>query len=269
MSGKLYLVATPIGNLQDITLRALEILKSVDIIACEDTRRTLGMLNFFEIKKPLISYYKGKEKESGEKIIELLFSGKNIALVTDAGMPCISDPGSLLVKSLMENHIEYTVAPGACAFVSAIALTGITGEFTFIGFLPEKKKEKDKILGYYKDTPSNLIFYSAPHDINKTLSYLYETLGKRKAYAVKEITKIYESVIEGELGLLEIENPKGEFVIIIEGAKITVEELSLEDIKKKLSVRILNGMAKKEAVAEVAQDYGISKNTVYKISLDL
>ncbi|HKL73324.1 MAG TPA: ribosomal RNA small subunit methyltransferase I, partial [Clostridia bacterium] len=133
MSGKLYLVATPIGNLQDITLRALETLKNVDIIACEDTRHTLGLLNYYEIKKPLISYYNGKEREGSAKIIELIEQGKNIALVSDAGMPCISDPGSLLVKELMEKGISYTIIPGACAFVSAIALAGIEGAFTFIG----------------------------------------------------------------------------------------------------------------------------------------
>lgn len=269
MSGKLYLVATPIGNLKDITLRAIETLKEVDIIACEDTRHTLGLLNHYEIRKPLISYYKGKEIEGSLEIINLLEQGKNVALVSDAGMPCISDPGSVLVSALMEKSLEYTVIPGACAFVSAVSLAGISGAFTFIGFLPEKKKDRDIILNNFKDTLAKLIFYSAPHDLNKNLDYLYEVLGNRKVYLVKEITKMYESVICGNLGELQLDNPKGEFVIIVEEAKRQKVELSDQEIKQELQKIIAQGIDKKQAITDIVKKYGISKNTVYKISIDL
>jgi 16S rRNA (cytidine1402-2'-O)-methyltransferase len=269
MSGILYLVATPIGNLQDITLRALETLKNVDIIACEDTRHTLGLLNHYEIKKPLISYYKGKEHEGSEKIIELLVQDKNVALVSDAGMPCISDPGSILVNKVIEHGIKYTVIPGACAFVSAATLVGLEGSFTFIGFLPEKKKDKDKLLKPFINTPSKLIFYAAPHDINRTLNYLYETLGNRKVYLVKEITKMFENVIQGFLESLQLDNPKGEFVIIVDEAKIEKKELTDEEIKEELLQLLSQGIDKKQAIVDMSKKYEISKNIVYKLAIDL
>lgn len=269
MSGKLYLVATPIGNLQDITLRALETLKNVDIIACEDTRHTLGLLNYYEIKKPLISYYNGKEREGSAKIIELIEQGKNIALVSDAGMPCISDPGSILVQELMQKGISYTVIPGACAFVSAITLCGIEGAFTFIGFLPEKKKDRDNILENYKDIPSKLVFYAAPHDVSKTISYLYESLGDRKVFLVKEITKVYETVLCGMLSSLSIDNPKGEFVIIVDGAKKEIIELSDDEIIDELTLLISQGIDKKQAINDISKKYQISKNVVYKLAIEL
>lgn len=269
MSGTLYLVATPIGNLQDITLRALETLRDVDIIACEDTRHTLRLLNHFEIKKPLISYYKGKEYEGAEKIIDLLLQDKNVALVSDAGMPCISDPGSILVNKVMEQGLKHTVIPGACAFVSAATLTGLDGAFTFVGFLPEKKKDKDKLLSPFINAPAKLIFYAAPHDINKTLSYLYDILGDRKVYLVKEITKMYENIIFGQLKSLQLDDPKGEFVIIVEEAKIEKTEFTDEQIKEELLQQISQGIDKKQAIFDISKKYEISKNIVYKIAIDL
>ena len=266
---KLYLVATPIGNLGDITIRALEILKSVDVIACEDTRHTLPLLTHFDIKKPLISYYKHKEKEGAEKIISLLNEGKDVALVSDAGMPCISDPGSEVVKELLNRGYEYTVVPGASAVVSAIALTGVDGSFSFIGFLPEKKKDITRLLAPYKDIDTNLVFYVAPHDVEDTIKVLYDNLGDRPLYAVKEITKIHEKVIVGRLSGITIENQKGEFVFVVGRPDGEKEEVSEDKLRFELSELIFGGMDKKTATKTVAEKYGISKNIVYKLSIDI
>ena len=169
----LYFVSTPVGNLKDITLRALEVLKSVDLIACEDTRTSLKLLNHYEIKKPLVSYHKFNERVAGEKLIDELKSGKNVAVISDAGTPIISDPGNVLCKMLIENDLEYTVIPGATAFVPALMLSGLdASKFSFIGFLPEKKKDVEEILSKYKNLDSTLIFYCAPHDIKKTVDVL-------------------------------------------------------------------------------------------------
>ena len=171
----LYLVATPIGNLKDISLRALEVLKNVDEIACEDTRHSIGLLNAYEIKKPLTAYHKFNEREAGQKLIDKLKDGKNIALITDAGMPVISDPGNVLVNMLMENGLEFTVVPGACAFVSALVLSGLdSSRFAFLGFMPEKNSDRKEFLERYKDLDMTLIFYSAPHDVKKDVESLYK-----------------------------------------------------------------------------------------------
>lgn len=268
MSGQLYLVATPIGNLGDITLRALETLKTADIIACEDTRHTLQLLNKYEIKKPLISYYKHKEQEGSEKIIALLVQGKNIALVSDAGMPCISDPGSVLVQKLLEEGIKYTIIPGANAAVCAVALTGVTGGFTFLGFLPEKNKEKIRLIKEYKTISGNLIFYSAPHDVNDYLEFLSGQLGDRTVYLVKEITKMFEAVTKGTLDSLRVENPKGEYVIVVEGQKETYE-ITEEEIMQKLKDRIALGEDKKTAIKNLAESLNLPKKQVYEIALKL
>ena len=174
----LYIVGTPIGNLKDITLRALETLKSADVIACEDTRRTLTLLNAYEIKKPLISYHKFNEKECGEKLVARLKSGENVALVSDAGMPLVSDPGETLVRRLIDEGLDFTVIPGPTAFVSALALSGLdTSRFCFFGFLPERKSEREKLLAEIKDYTATLAFYCAPHDVKNTVSQLYAALG--------------------------------------------------------------------------------------------
>ncbi|MFA6866444.1 MAG: 16S rRNA (cytidine(1402)-2'-O)-methyltransferase [Clostridia bacterium] len=269
MKPQLFLVATPIGNMNDITLRALEVLKDVDIIACEDTRHTLGLLNHFEIKKPLISYYKQKEIEGSQQIIDLLRQGKKIALVSDAGMPCISDPGSVLVRELQKEEIEYTIIPGASAVVSAIALSGVMGTFTFLGFMPERNKDYEKFINNYKNLDSNLVIYSAPHDLNKIFDKLFISLGERKIYLIKEITKIYENVIIGQLSDLRIDNPKGEFVIVIEGKTEVIIELDDEQIIAILKDKIEEGNDKKQAVSLVCKEFELNKNRVYKLAIDI
>lgn len=269
MNPKLYIIGTPIGNIKDITIRALETLNKVDIIACEDTRHTLKLLNSYEIKKPLISYYKHKEIAGAEQIIELIRNGKTVALVSDAGMPCISDPGSILVNKLMENEIEYTVIPGANAALSAIALSGTDGVFTFLGFLPDKKKDFLKFMEKYKHIESNLIIYSAPHDLNKNLENLYECLGERNVFLVKEITKIYETVTKGKLSSIRIDEPKGEYVVILELKKQAIIEVSDDEITKLLISKISQGKEKKTAVNEICADFDINKNRVYKLSIKI
>ena len=207
----LYLVGTPIGNLKDISLRAKEVLNAVDEIACEDTRHSLALLNHYDIKKPLVSYHKFNEIESGEKLVAKLKSGKNIALITDAGMPVISDPGNVLVNMLIENGLEFTVVPGACALVSALILSGLdSSKFCFLGFLPQKEKDKKEMLEKYKQLDITLIFYSAPHDIKKDIESIYSVFGDRRAVAVKEITKLYERAEHITLKENLKSEPKGE-----------------------------------------------------------
>lgn len=263
----LYFVATPIGNLKDITYRAVETLNSVDVIACEDTRRSLTLLNHYGIKKQLISYHKFNEKESCQKIIDILNSNKSVAVITDAGMPVISDPGNVLVKTLMENNLEYTVVPGASAFTSALVLSGVDSErFCFIGFLPEKKSEREQLLSSFKDTPATLIFYSAPHDVVKDVETLYSVLGNRPAVAVKEITKIHEKVEKFNLQDGYPFEPKGEYVILVEYVKSDPNK-HLTD-KELIQKYINDGMEKKEALKKVAKERGVSKSELYKYTIE-
>ena len=264
----LYFVSTPIGNLGDISLRAIETLKSVDYIACEDTRHSLKLLDYYEIKKPLISYHKFNEKERLEEILNLLNDNKNIAVISDAGTPVISDPGNYLTEFLAEKGVQFTVIPGATAFTSALILSGLSADkFTFIGFLPEKLKEKDELLSDFKNVKSTLIFYSAPHDVNKHLKYLSSVLGDRKVSVVKEITKIHETVYRGSLSSLQIEEPKGEFVIVVEGAK-SVEAGFMLSEKEHIDLYISRGFSKKEALQKVAKERGVNKNSLYKYTLN-
>ena len=226
----LYLVATPIGNLKDISLRALDVLRSVDEIACEDTRHSLTLLRAYDINKPLVSYHKFNERESGEKLIEKLKQGKNIALITDAGMPVVSDPGNILVKMLLENELEYTIVPGACAFVSALALSGLdASRFCFLGFLPQKAGERKELLEKFKTIEATLIFYSAPHDVVKDVETLYSVLGDRKAVAVKEITKLHEKVERFNLKDGYLNQPKGEYVLLVEAGSFNQENQNLSN----------------------------------------
>ena len=200
MIGKIYLVATPIGNLEDITLRALKILNEVDIIAAEDTRHTLGLLNHFEIKKPLVSYYKEIEKTKSDYLIKELKDGKNIAIVSDAGTPGISDPGEEIVKKAIEEGIEIIPIPGACAFVNALIASGFsTKEFSFIGFLPVNKKEKKEKLESIINETRTLIFYEAPHKMKSTLEMFLEVFGDRKIVLARELTKIHEEFIRSTI----------------------------------------------------------------------
>lgn len=264
----LYFVATPIGNLKDITLRALEVLKSVDEIACEDTRHSLSLLNHYEIKKPLFSYHKFNERESGEKIIEKLKAGKNIAVITDAGMPVISDPGNLLTEMLLDNGLDFTVVPGACAFVSALVLGGLdSSKFCFLGFMPAKKSERDAFLEKYKELDMTLIFYSAPHDVKKDIESIYSVFGNRRAVAVKEITKIHEKAERFELKDGIIGEPKGEFVLLVEGGKEENSNLNLTE-KEHIELYLSQGLDKKEALKKVAKERGVSKSSLYKYTIE-
>lgn len=263
----LYFVATPIGNLKDITLRAIEVLKSVDEIGCEDTRHSLGLLNAYDIKKPLFSYHKFNEKEAGERVISKLLEGKDIAIITDAGMPVVSDPGNILVNMLIERGLEYTVVPGACACVSALVLSGLdSSRFCFLGFLPEKNSERKEFLSKYKDLDATLIFYSAPHDIKKDIESIYQVLGDRKAAAVKEITKLHESVERFNLKDGFGKEPKGEFVILVEGGKKENQNLLLSE-KEHIELYISQGMDKKDALKAVAKERGVSKSSLYKYTI--
>ena len=265
----LYFVATPIGNLKDISLRALDVLNQVDIIACEDTRNSIKLLNHYNIKKRLIAYHKYNEDNSSEGIINLLNEGKNIAIISDSGMPVISDPGQKIIEKLKENNLEYTVIPGANAGLCALLLSGIdSSRFTFVGFLPEDKKERNKLLSDVKEYRTTLIFYVAPHDVIKTIKCLYETLGARRAVLVNEITKMYEKTFEFELcENLEFE-PKGEYVLVVEG-NMSQEENDLNSltIEEHLKYYLNLGFIKNDAIKKVAKERGLTKNEVYQVAI--
>ena len=259
----LYFVSTPIGNLKDISYRAIEVLSSVDVIACEDTRTSLKLLNRYDIKKRLVAYHKFNEKTECEKIIAMIEDGLNVAVISDAGTPLVSDPGNALAKELHARGIAYTVVPGATAFTSALLLSGLDSDrFSFIGFLPEKKNEAEKLLAPY------INFYSAPHDLKKTISRLYEILGDREAAIVKEITKIHESVerIKLSQGTSE-EEPRGEYVIVVEGGKTQENPLNTLSIEEQIDLYVADGLTKMEAVKKVAKERGLKKSEVYKYTI--
>ena len=264
----LYIISTPIGNLKDVSFRAIETLKSVDLIACEDTRHSLKFLSAYDIKKPLVSYHKFNEKASSAGLIEELKAGKNIALISDAGTPLISDPGNVLTKMLVEEGIEFTVIPGACAFIPALILSGLdSGRFCFLGFLPEKQIDRREFLAKYKDLDLTLIFYCAPHDIEKTVGYLCEAFGNRRAVAVREISKLYEQAVPFNLQDGYPGEQRGEFVIVVEGASGECELNSLSP-KEHIDYYIAQGMDKKEALKKVAKDRGVPKSELYKYTIE-
>ncbi len=278
MQGKLYIVATPIGNLGDMSARAIEVLKEVDIIAAEDTRNTIKLLNHFEVKTPMTSYHEFNKIDKAYELVEKIKEGKNIALVSDAGMPAISDPGEDLVRIAYEKDIEITVIPGASAVVSALAISGLpTRRFCFEAFLPLDKKERKFILEELKNETRTIVLYEAPHKLLKTLKDLEEVLGEdRKISLVREISKRHEEVIRTTLGLAgslyndsEENRVRGEFVLVIEGKSIrqvqdeaikSWEELS---IKEHIKIYEDKGVDRKEAMKLVAKDRGISKRDVY------
>lgn len=276
MQGTLYIVATPIGNLEDITLRALRILKKVDIIAAEDTRHTLQLLNYFKISKPLISYYKQIEKEKSEYLLEKITEGKNIAIVSDAGTPGISDPGETIVRQAIEKNINVVPIPGACAAISAIISSGIsTDEFCFIGFLPVNSTEKKKKLEENKNDTKTLIFYEAPHKLKNTLEMIQKTFGNRKIVLARELTKIHEEFIRGNIDeiLNKINEPKGEYVIIVEGAKQSKEEIEIQNrnnlsLNEHFKYYESLGLEKKDIIKRIAKDRGVSKNEIYQYFLE-
>lgn len=269
MKGILYLVATPIGNLEDISLRAIRILKEVDYIAAEDTRHTLKLLNHLEIKKTLISYYKEKESIKANILIEKLLEGKNIALVSDAGTPAISDPGEFVVKEAIKKDIKIVPIPGACAFISALIASGQeTKEIHFIGFLPVNKKEKREKLKKLKNCQGTIIFYEAPHKLEDTLKIMMEIFGNRKATIAREITKIHEEFIRGtfEEIIEKCKEPRGEYVIVVDGLKDEdieneYENLSIEEHYEFYKKR---GFEKKEIIKKIAKDRKTSRNEIYK-----
>lgn len=262
----LYIVGTPIGNLKDITLRALEVLGQVDVVACEDTRNTIKLLNHYNIKKKLIAYHKFNEKQQSDEIVKLLAEGKNIALVSDSGLPIISDPGNILVKELKENNLEYTVIPGPTASLSALLLSGFESKlFTFVGFLPEKNAQRADLLNSLKNLNHTLIFYISPHSLQKDTNSIYEILGKRKACFVKEITKIHETVYDFVLGQEMDINEKGEFVLIVEGSCERQEEKSQLSIGEQVEQLKSEGIGENQAIAKIAKRNNMTKQELYKI----
>lgn len=259
----LYFVSTPIGNLEDITYRAVAVLNDVDIIACEDIRHSLPLLGRYGIKKQLISYQKFNEAGSSEKIIRFLKQGKNVAVISDAGTPLLSDPGAVLNKRLIEENLPFTVVPGANALLPALILSGLdTSRFTFIGFLPEKTAERERLLESYSAVAGTLVFYSAPHDVKSDIECLYRYLGDRKAVAVKEITKLHESREEFNLKNGLTLDGRGEFVILVEGAQPA--DFSNLPIKEHIALYLNEGLSKMEAIKKVAKERGVSKSSLYK-----
>jgi len=262
----LYIVGTPIGNLGDITRRAVETLEKVDLIACEDTKHTRVLLSALDIKKPLVSYYKHKEQEGAAYLVEKLLEGAEIALVSDAGMPVISDPGAVLVRKAREAGVKIETVPGPTALTTAAALVGLDEGFTFIGFLPEKTVDKKRKLAPFKSSPLPLVFYVGPHDVRKAVEFLYEELGDRTAYLVKELTKIYEGFITISLKDGVPEEPRGEYVVIVEGASGENPLLSLSP-KDHLAHYLAQGIEKKEAIKKVASERGVPKDEIYKLTI--
>lgn len=269
MSGKLYIVATPIGNLEDITLRALRILKEVDLIAAEDTRQTLKLLNHFEITKPLISYHRHNEEIKSDILIQKLKNEENIALVSDAGTPGICDPGEEVIKKAIENNIDVIPIPGACAMINALVASGIgTSEFVFLGFLPLNKKLRKEKLDEIKGTEKTIIIYEAPHKMKATLEDLKDILEDRKIVLVRELTKIHEEFIRKNINeiLSDIDNLKGEMILIIEGAtNINKEENELNNLTLDEHYKYYEkqGLNKKEIIKKIAKDRNVNKNEIY------
>ena len=273
MSGTLYLVATPIGNLEDITFRAIRILKEVDLIAAEDTRQTLKLLNHYEINKPLISYHRHNEEVKQEVLIQKLKEGQNIALVSDAGTPVISDPGEVIVKEALKENIKVIPIPGACALINAVIASGLdTKEFSFFGFLSLNKKLRKEKLQEIKKENKTIILYEAPHKLTSTLKDLSEVLEDRKIVVARELTKIHEEFLSGTASEI-LENypePKGEHIILIEGNKIkeeteeqkNIKEMTIEEHYKYYEKQ---GFTKNEIIKKIAKDKGVNKNEIYQL----
>lgn len=279
MTGILYLCATPIGNLEDITFRVLRTLKEVDLIAAEDTRNSIKLLNHFEIKTPMTSYHEYNKIDKAYQLVEKLREGKNIALITDAGTPGISDPGEDLVRICMENGITVTSLPGPVACVTALTMSGqATRRFAFEAFLPREKKERAAILEELKNETRTIILYEAPHHLRQTLEELYQTLGNREITICKELTKRYENAtkttLEDVLAYYKENEPRGEYVLVVAGKskEALVEEQRQEWEKLTLEEHMAHyengGMDRKEAMKQVAKDRGISKRDVYRALLE-
>lgn len=277
-TGTLYMCATPIGNLEDMTFRAVRILQEVDLIAAEDTRNSIRLLQHFDIHTPMTSYHEYNKIEKGRSLVGRLLSGQNIALITDAGMPGISDPGEELVRMCLEANIPVTAIPGACACVTALTISGLsTRRFCFEAFLPSDKKERKQILLGLKEETRTTVLYEAPHRLKKTLKELYETLGDRKIALCRELTKKYETVLSmtltEALAYYEQKEPRGEYVLILEGRSRssiekeqhkTYQKMTIEEHMKLYEEQ---GMDRKEAMKQVAKDRGVSKREIYQALL--
>lgn len=279
MTGTLYLCATPIGNLNDMTFRVLDTLREVDLIAAEDTRNSIKLLNHFEIKTPMTSYHEYNKVEKAEKLISMLQEGKNIALITDAGTPAISDPGEVLVAMCHQSGVPVTSLPGACACITALTLSGLpTRRFCFEAFLPADKNERRAILEDLKEESRTIILYEAPHHLKGTLAELYDALGDRKITLCRELTKKFETIMPTTLSetisFYEENEPKGEYVLVVEGKSLEAkkEEKQKEwqqlSIEEHMSFYEDQGIDRKEAMKKVAKDRGLSKRDVYQYLLE-
>ena len=280
MAGTLYLCATPIGNLQDMTPRVLETLREVDLIAAEDTRNSRKLMTHFQISTPMTSYHEYNKVEKAYTLIEKLNEGQNIALITDAGTPAISDPGEVLVKMCHEAGIIVTSLPGPAALITALTLSGLsTRRFCFEGFLPPDKKERKQILEELKEETRTIILYEAPHHLKATLKELHENIGERKITLCRELTKKFETVfpttLEGALGFYEENEPRGEYVLVLEGKSLLQkkqeqqESFSEMSIEEHMKIYEDKGVERKEAMKLVAKERGISKRDVYQYLLNL
>lgn len=274
MAGKLYLVATPIGNLEDMTYRAVRVLEEVDVIAAEDTRNSIKLLNHFEIKTPMTSYHEYNKYDKAKVLVEKMQQGQNVAVITDAGTPGISDPGEELVRQALDAGFEVTPVPGACACISALISSGLsTRRFAFEAFLPYDKKDRARILEEMKRETRTMVMYEAPHKLKKTLVELMETLGDRHITLAREITKKHETIepmmLSQAIARYEEEDPRGEFVIVIEGLdvkkleeekKSSFEAMSVEE---HVQMYVDQGLSKKDAIKQAAVDRGVPKRDVY------
>ncbi|MCM1252051.1 MAG: 16S rRNA (cytidine(1402)-2'-O)-methyltransferase [Clostridium sp.] len=278
MTGTLYLCATPIGNLSDMTPRVIETLKAADIIAAEDTRNSIKLLNHFEIKTSMTSYHEYNKVEKADYLVEQLMQGKNVALITDAGTPAISDPGEVLVQKCMQAGITVTSLPGAAACITALTLSGLsTRRFCFEGFLPFDKKEREEILEELKEESRTIIIYEAPHHLVKTLTQLQEAIGNRKVTLCRELTKKFETIFPttfaDALVFYENEEPRGEYVLVVEGksrrAKKEEEKQAWQSlsIEEHVAYYEKEGMDKKDAMKRAAKDRGITKRDIYQYLL--
>lgn len=280
MKGKLYLCATPIGNLGDMTPRVVETLQMVDLIAAEDTRNSIRLLNHFDIHTPMTSYHEYNKVEKAVSLIEQMNAGKNVALVTDAGTPAVSDPGEVLVRMCYEAGIVVTSLPGAAACITALTLSGLgTRRFCFEGFLPADKKEKREILEDLKKESRTIILYEAPHRLVRTLAELYDALGDRRLTLCRELTKKFEEVTRttvcGARAMYEGEEPRGEYVLVVEGKSLLEfrqeqeqnwQQISIEEHMRQYEAQ---GMEHKDAMKKVAKDRGMSKRDVYQYLLSV
>lgn len=275
MSGILYLVATPIGNLKDMTERSIEILNIVDLIAAEDTRNSLKLLNHFGIKTPMTAYHEHNKYEKAEVLINYLLEGKNIALITDAGTPGISDPGEVMVVKCHENNIPVTSLPGCCALISALIISGLpTRRFCFEAFLPSDKKHRTQILDELKEETRTTIIYEAPHHLRKTLKELYDELGERQISLCRELTKKFEDVhrttLSGAIEFYESNEPRGEYVLVLSGKSASELVKESQDsymsmpLSEHMDIYLSQGIDKKDAMKLVARDRGVSKRDIYR-----